>query len=165
MLLIYWLSEYSDFFSVESHIKDANGRIIYRIFAFYLPTFLAGIIALYPLYFLRKRKKRTDYPSALNLREKFFLLLPLWWFIFLLVWGRVFRPFIANAQIPWENEGYPCLPISACEAGLTYEILDSIFFYLWIVSFLLVFAPWFSYLDYWRRKKEAAQKASESRSS
>jgi len=138
--------------------RDANEEALFSFFSFSIPVTVAGILAILTLLFLRKRKKTKDF-SPFEKRKKFMLLLPIWFPIFLNLWCWSLLQIVFD--LGWTTDS----PYRAYPEGWTSFILYLIYFALWVFSPLLIFAPWISYLGYWRRKKEAAQKASESRSS
>ena len=145
-------------------VKNENQRVLFNIVAFDLPNTFAGVVSIYTLLLLRKRKKSHNF-LALAKREVGFLLLPIWYFPILIFWGYLLSWTVAP------NEARAALSLdfgwasSCCQPDANYIILMQFFDRVSLASLVMIFTPWFSYFDYWRRKTEDSLKNSQSRSS
>lgn len=136
--------------------KVANNYVLFELFVIKIPLIIGAIISGYTLSLLRKRKKEKKF-SRLSKKEIILLTMPIWFFILFFLLSDIlqwlFSPYNAEAvtitDVSISNDPFCCprpLPTKF------YEILDIVSWYPTAAALIFIFAPWFSFLGYLRKK-------------
>jgi len=147
-VFIFWLT-FNIYVIAGDASWDANQQTLFSIFSFSLPMIIADFMSIHTLSVLKKRKKTNDF-SSFKRKEFLFLFLPVWFIPLLYLWTIVLLYGILSLEITKIG-----MEFRRPHAEGIYETITLISYLTFLPLNILIIAPWFSYLGYWRRKQEA----------